>query len=423
MKYQDIILYLEKEINEKTLVSGSKLPSIRLLAHELNCSKSTVKKAYDELVKNKLAYVIDKNGYYLMKDPGSRLMSNRVDFTLDSSRRVYQINDLQRLLNKGFSHYRLDFDEVEGYYAFRESMKRYFKMRKIFASVHDIFTFPTMVKSVLSVLSIAAFDSILVENSTDPRLVGLFKKQKNIFDYSFYDYDENLLELKIIQDRVKLIILTPNVHLPTGVSMDLEEKMKLIYLCQRHGVYILEINQCEDGNEYLESQSLYALDKQNMVFHLKTFDKIFSQEIKTAVLVTPPDMASKVSYYKEIYVGKDSVFESLLLYEMIGDVDLLLEYRKGLDQFVEVVKTYFGDDSEDYTLVKSEANNFVFIKVPFHHNLETVIQELNHRNVHIENVSRYFVGNHNLKGFILSPSVISNKTLHESLQIIRDMFN
>ncbi|MCH4888857.1 PLP-dependent aminotransferase family protein [Acidaminobacter sp. JC074] len=421
MKYQDIILYLEKEINEKRLVSGSKLPSVRLLSHELNCSKSTVMKAYDELVKNKLAYVIDKNGYYLMNEPENRLMSNRVDFTLDNSRRAYQTNDLQRLMNKGFSHYRLDYDEVEGYYAFRESMKRYFKSRKIFASVHDIFTFPSLVQSLLSVLSIASFDRVLVENATDPRLTDLFKRHKNISTYSFIDYDENLLELKLIQDKVKLIVLTPHVHLPTGKSMDLEEKMKLINICQRHGVYILEINQCEDGLSYIESQSLYALDKQNIVFHLKTFDKIFSKELKSSVLVTPPDMSKKILYYKDVYIGKEAVFESLILNEMIEDDAYLDEYKKALEHFRDAVTSYFEGDSDLYKIYKSEASNFIFVSVPFHYNLETVIQEMNHRNVHIENISKYFVDDHDLKGFILSLSMVSNKAIHESMQIVSDM--
>jgi DNA-binding transcriptional regulator YhcF (GntR family) len=52
MKYNTVIDYITKRIEDGTYTKGAKLPSIRHLAKELDFNKATIIKAYEALEKN-----------------------------------------------------------------------------------------------------------------------------------------------------------------------------------------------------------------------------------------------------------------------------------------------------------------------------------------------------------------------------------
>ncbi|MBT3980996.1 MAG: GntR family transcriptional regulator [Bacteriovoracaceae bacterium] len=56
---------IETEVEKGRLPEDSKLPPVRVLGHQLGVSKSTVTKAYDELVSRGLVRNIDRKGYYI----------------------------------------------------------------------------------------------------------------------------------------------------------------------------------------------------------------------------------------------------------------------------------------------------------------------------------------------------------------------
>lgn len=59
-KYMVIMEDIKQRLAEKSLVAGSKLPSVRQLSKHFSCSKNTVIKAYEELEKLHLIYSVSK---------------------------------------------------------------------------------------------------------------------------------------------------------------------------------------------------------------------------------------------------------------------------------------------------------------------------------------------------------------------------
>lgn len=124
MRYQMVIDYIETCIKNNTFKAGTKLPSVRVLAHELNCSKSTVLKAYDVFVENRLAYVIDKSGYYLMQDPASMLLSDKIYFNQRIFRpALLDDNNLQFHFNQMMSKIPRDKGSIKGDFDLRTTLK------------------------------------------------------------------------------------------------------------------------------------------------------------------------------------------------------------------------------------------------------------------------------------------------------------
>ncbi|RTY81872.1 GntR family transcriptional regulator [Flavobacterium sp. ZB4P23] len=64
-KYKQIIITVEKGIEEGKLIKGDKLPSINKVCLEFSLSRDTVLLAYDELKKRGIIYAILGKGYYI----------------------------------------------------------------------------------------------------------------------------------------------------------------------------------------------------------------------------------------------------------------------------------------------------------------------------------------------------------------------
>jgi DNA-binding transcriptional regulator YhcF (GntR family) len=64
-KYKQIIISVEKAINNGKLIKGERLPSINKLCLEFTLSRDTVLQAYDELKKRGIIYAILGKGYYV----------------------------------------------------------------------------------------------------------------------------------------------------------------------------------------------------------------------------------------------------------------------------------------------------------------------------------------------------------------------
>lgn len=61
-KYQDIVTFINDEIENKHIKHGEKMPTIRDLSQKFNCSKQTVVHAYEILQKSHLVYSIPQSG-------------------------------------------------------------------------------------------------------------------------------------------------------------------------------------------------------------------------------------------------------------------------------------------------------------------------------------------------------------------------
>jgi len=426
MKYQNVILHIESLIKDGELSSGNKLPSVRILAKELGCSKSTVTKSYDMLVQNKLAYSIEKSGYFLMNEPQERLMSNRIEFyQANCSNGIVHKNELQQLLNKSFDHQSyFSEQDIEGFYPLREKLKHYFMIRKIFAGTHDIFIMPSFIQCIAAILSINGLnDGIVVEDPIDKSIVNLFKRKKNIHLLSReLPIDFNLLELMFIKEEIQVLFITTHIHIPTGVSLDLIEKKQLLALCGQYDVKIIEINHYEEAFTYEESQSLYALDKQDIVFHIKTFNHVISNHLNLVALIVPKAFVSKVKYYKEAMLGFTTLFEQLLLTQYFDSDITSVQFVHKQEQNFLVLMEYLKD-FDNCEVYFTDAPMFAFVKVPFHFNLETMIIELSKQNIIIEGLKDYFIHEHTFKGFIISVNAVSNHELHQGLQAIKNRIN
>ncbi len=125
----------------------------------------------------------------------------------------------------------------------------------------------------------------------------------------------------------KFIYVLPNFQNPTGVTLSLERRNKLIELADRFGVPIIEddpYGQLRFEGDHLPSVTVldgqYRDDCHNVyrgnVIYLSTFSKILAPGIRLAWVVAPPEVIRKLVMAKQGADLNTAVFNQMVAYEV-----------------------------------------------------------------------------------------------------------
>jgi len=144
----------------------------------------------------------------------------------------------------------------------------------------------------------------------------------------------------------KFIYVLPNFQNPTGVTLSMERRHKVIELADRYGVPIVEddpYGQLRYEGEHLSS--IVALDSQirdpgdrcygGNVIYLSTFSKTLSPGLRLAWVVAPPEVIRKLVNAKQGADLHTATFNQLVAYEVA---------RAGfLDQHIKLIRKVYGE--------------------------------------------------------------------------------
>ena len=103
------------------------------------------------------------------------------------------------------------------------------------------------------------------------------------------DFDLEALEVTLAANRVKLLVLTPDFQNPTGTSMPLASRRRVMELAARHQVPVVEDHIYARLNTQEERiPSLKQLDRTNLVIHIDSFAKVAFPGLRVGWIVAPP---------------------------------------------------------------------------------------------------------------------------------------
>jgi 2-aminoadipate transaminase len=112
--------------------------------------------------------------------------------------------------------------------------------------------------------------------------------------------DVEALEATLAANRVKLIILTPDFQNPTGTSMPLASRRRLLELAARHQVPVVEdhiYGRLPARDERVPS--LKQLDRANLVIHIDSFSKVAFPGLRVGWIVAPPAAIERLRLVKQ----------------------------------------------------------------------------------------------------------------------------
>jgi 2-aminoadipate transaminase len=101
--------------------------------------------------------------------------------------------------------------------------------------------------------------------------------------------------------EIKLVYLVPNFQNPSGTTLSLERRRRLLEVCQRHGVRILEDDPYGELRYRGESlPSIMSMDDSGMVIYLSTFSKIMAPGMRLGWIIAEPQT------YQQLVIAKQA---------------------------------------------------------------------------------------------------------------------
>ncbi len=276
----------------------------------------------------------------------------------------------------------LQYGSTDGYVPLREMVSRYNIRSGMNIDISNILitTGSQQALDLLGKIFINRGDRILVES---PTYLGALQAW-NAYgaEYITVPVDEYGMRTDLLEEALrigpKFIYVLPNFQNPTGTTMPLERRMKLIELADRYGVPIIE----DDPYGQLRYEgddipSVEILDsrvrEQNgtytgNVIYLSTFSKILAPGIRLAWVVAPDTVIRKLALAKQGTDLNTSMFNQVVAHEVgqHGFIDrhiLVMRevYRERRNAMLDSLEEHMP---EGVTWTHPQGGLFLWVKMP-----------------------------------------------------------
>ena len=135
--------------------------------------------------------------------------------------------------------------------------------------------------------------------------------------------DMNALEEALAQcANVKLIYTIPTFQNPSGITMSLEKREKLLELAKRYGVMVIEDNPY--GHLRFDGEpvaTIKSLDDGNTVVYVSTFSKTLSPGLRVGYCIGSEDLMEKLDVCKQVNDVHTGVLNQMMVAEFFKEHD------------------------------------------------------------------------------------------------------
>lgn len=405
-KYIEIMEEIKLQLENGSLIAGSKLPSIRQLTEHFSCSKNTVIKAYVELEKEHLIYSVPKSGYFVVNEYQNETKENEViDFlSAGPDKHVMPYLDFQHCMNQAIEQYKEElftYSDQQGSFTLRVQLVKYLQNLQVFTKPERLVVVSGS-QQALNLFVAMPFpngkNNILIEQ---PSYFGIIESinlhQATAFgiELSMDGIDLDRLEYIFRNNDIKFFYIIPRFHNPLGHSYTNREKQKIVELAEKYDVYIVEDDFLGDLDPDAKSDPLFAFEPSGRVIYIKSFSKIFLPGLRIATVVLPTLMMNNFLRYKF-----SSDFNSSALSQ--GALEIYLKsgmFNSHLKKIKEVYYTKMNHLQnaceellpENTHYSKPSSGFYLSISLPENMTAKQVVHMLNEENIYVDDASRMFL--------------------------------
>lgn len=430
-KFRVILEWVKQQIREEKLKAGDKLPSIRQLAEQFQCSKNTVVKALLELEKEHIVYAKFKSGYYIVDDyQASNAHETGIDFlSAGPDQRIIPYADFQHCMNQAIEHYKeqlFTYSEHQGLFSLRKELVKYLQQLQVFTKPERL-VITSGSQQALHVLSNIAFPNgkkkILIERPTYFGMVDIVKLNHIPtleIDLSMKGINFEQLEYLFRTNDIKFFYIIPRCHNPLGHHYTNAERKKIVALAEKYDVYIVEDDYLAELDPDTKADPLFAYEPNGRVIYVKSFSKVFLPGLRIATVVLPEKMISSFVHYKfstdfntsplsqgalEIYL-KSGMFQHHL--ESVKKL-----YIQKMNTLLEACSLYLPSYVQ---FTKPISGFYLTIFLPSHIDVGKLIYLLHEKHIYVDNASRMYLTENEQKAIRLSISQVNENKIYFGIQ-------
>ncbi|UCE42005.1 MAG: PLP-dependent aminotransferase family protein [Candidatus Aminicenantes bacterium] len=345
--YQQLIDETIKLIDQGALEVGESIPSTRSLANKLGVNRSTVIRAYEEL--QALGYLSSKQGSYhrvqrrkkeveytadrssviswekacsadtkaihqiFLRYSPERLKNDlsREDAIniseLDLDPRLYPMTEFRRCINQvlhdsGASS--LQYGDHKGHIPLRRQIAKRLRLHGISVSEKEILITSGAQQAMDLVIRMMGRNGkrVAIESPTYAAILPLLKfnrvKTREI-PMNAEGMDLDFLEKVLAEEPVSFVYTIPNFQNPTGITTSHRHRERLLNICLKHRVPIVE-DGFEEDMKYFGKVPLpiKSIDEKNIVIYLGTFSKALFPGLRIGWVTADLECISRLTAIK-----------------------------------------------------------------------------------------------------------------------------
>ncbi|WP_368030191.1 PLP-dependent aminotransferase family protein [Arcobacter sp. s6] len=318
---------------------GDKLPSIRKVSSLYNLSKTTVESAYTQLYAEgyiesypKSGYIVcdtiykeftSKNSIIIQKN--TKTINYKYDFApARLSKNSFPLKLWKRVFNKAIDEsINLGaYTNGKGEFGLKEEIAKYLiSSRGVRCHAEQVIITNGFGDSMNLLAKMLKNDNNLfaIENP------GYYVASQ-VFENYGYEIDkisinENGINIdELNKSKAKIVYVTPSHQYPTGVSIPISNRLKLLeWANTQNGIILEDDYDSELSYSNRPIPSLQGLDDNEKVVYLGTFSKSLSPALRVSYMVLPIFLLQEVDKYFDSYFSKVSLFTQKTLELFIKD--------------------------------------------------------------------------------------------------------
>ena len=226
-------------------------------------------------------------------------------------------------------------------------------------------------------------DGVIVER---PSFIGTLNSLRS-YQAELYDAPvlEDGLDLDAVEEllktkNIKIIYTIPTFQNPTGITMSLEKREKLLQLARQYDCYILEDNPY--GELRFRGQDVPAiksLDTEGRVIYVGTFSKTLAPGLRVGFITGHKDIIDRVVVVKQVNDVHTTQLAQMIVSEYMKQYDMDAHIKAGCDSCREkcdlMLKTMDETFPEGVSYTRPDGGIFIWVTLPAHINTNELFKK------------------------------------------------
>ena len=287
----------------------------------------------------------------------------------------------------------LQYGDSTGYYPLRTRLIDVMALEGVSADEEDIITTAggQQALDLLAKTFIDPGDTIITEAPSYTGALNAFKAyEANIIGVPIdkngiltSEVEKKLKELSGKKIGVKFIYVVPNFSNPSGATISLERREKLLELAKKYNTMIIEDNPYGmlryEGEAILTIKELDSKGDNRNVIYISTLSKLFAPGFRIGWIVAPHLILEKLTLGVQSAVLCNSMFSQRIAYEYFSDPS----WKDNITEFIKIYKnrrdTMFSALEDNLsgiaTWSKPKGGFFIWLKVPDFLNTKEILAD------------------------------------------------
>lgn len=192
--------------------------------------------------------------------------------------------------------------------------------------------------------------------------------------------DTQLFEEKLKENKVKVLYTIPTFQNPSGITMSLEKRYKLLELAEKYDFLIIEDNPYGDLRFAGEDvPTIKSLDKNGRVIYCSSFSKILSPGMRLGYVVCGGDLIDRIEIAKQANDVHTPMLTQMMAAEYLKRYDIEADIKRACEIYgrkcrfmLDCMDKYFPDSVKR---TNPEGGLFIMCTVPDSVDVDELLKE------------------------------------------------